>query len=439
MKQLFILLAFFISLLNLNAQDFQLSFTAEGDASSIDSVLVENLIQNTSIVIYGNDILHLVGAVNVKNLEKKNLNLSIYPNPFSDFSKIQFYSSRGEKYAIRIIDILGKQVFESQINTNQGFNRIQITGLTSGMYAISVASESEKSSLLVTCLESNYSNNDISIQSESIDKLVRPLRWEKRPESTVQMQYNHAEVLKITAFANSNIAIKTIVPEASQVVNNEFHACVDRDGNNYAVVNIGGQVWMAENLRTTHFNDGDVIPEITDNGLWTSLTGPSFCWYDNDENTYKKPYGALYNWYVVEQANVCPAGWFVPADTMWTVLEYFLMYNGYSYDGSITSDEVAKSLASTNNWTFYNGTGAVGNTDYPHLRNRTGFSAQPAGFRSYNSGIFGNSGDMANWWTSTEYLTSGAWYRNLNRMNGHIYRHYYDKTGGYSIRCMKYN
>ncbi|MDD2345088.1 MAG: FISUMP domain-containing protein [Bacteroidales bacterium] len=439
MKRFLLLLAILLINYSLNAQDYQLGFVAEGDATSIDSVLVENLAQNTSVVINGTDILHLVGTLDVRNNEKNSLNLSIFPNPFTEFSKIHFYTSNAGKNYVSIIDISGKKVIETVFNSEIGMNRLKVSGLSSGLYAITISNDQEQSTMMLSCVESSNSNPKISIENDMGEKEMNTLICKKRPESTIQMQYNHGDVLKVTAFANSHIAVKTIVPEASQVVNNEFHACVDRDGNNYAVVVIGAQVWMAENLRTTHFNNGNAIANITDNGIWTNLTGPAYCWYNNDENTYKKAYGALYNWYVVEQGNVCPVGWTVPADTLWTVLENYLMYNGFSYDGQITSNKVAKSLASTKNWNYYNGTGAVGNTDYPNWRNKTGFSAQPAGSRSYNSGVFSNSGASANWWTSTEYLTSGGRYVNLNRMNAHIYRHYYDKTGGYSIRCVKLN
>lgn len=439
MKKHVVFLVLVIQSMCLYAQNYQLSFAAQGDASSIDSVLVENLVQNTSVLINGGDVLHLVGITDVKNLEKNIFNVSTYPNPFSEVSKLQFYSSKGGKYNVSIIDISGKIVLASTINSQVGFNRIKISGLVSGIYAISISSNQEKYTMIVTCIDSKYSNNNIAIEYETQKEHSIPDNFKNGPKSTVQMQYNHGEILKVTAFANSHIAVKTIVPEVSQVVNNEFHACIDRDGNNYAVVVIGAQVWMAQNLRTTHFNNGDPIANITDNGAWSSSTTPAYCWYNNDENTYKNTFGALYNWYVVDQTNVCPVGWTVPEDTLWTILENYLMANGFSYDGLITSNKVAKSLASTNNWNLYSGIGTVGNTDYPNWRNKTGFSAQPSGSRSYNNGAFVNNGAMANWWTATEYLTSGGWYRNLNRMNATIYRYYYDKPGGYSIRCIKHN
>jgi hypothetical protein len=73
----------------------------------------------------------------------------------------------------------------------------------------------------------------------------------------------------------------------------------DIDGNVYHTVTIGTQVWMVENLKTTKYNDGTAIPLVTDGTVWGSDTTPAYCWYNNDEGTFKKIYGALYNWFAV--------------------------------------------------------------------------------------------------------------------------------------------
>jgi hypothetical protein len=78
----------------------------------------------------------------------------------------------------------------------------------------------------------------------------------------------------------------------------------DIDGNVYNTVNIGTQVWMKENLKTTKYNDGSSIPNVTDNATWSGLSSPAFCWYNNDATNYKATFGALYNWYAVDVATV---------------------------------------------------------------------------------------------------------------------------------------
>jgi uncharacterized protein (TIGR02145 family) len=77
---------------------------------------------------------------------------------------------------------------------------------------------------------------------------------------------------------------------------------------------------MVENLATTKFNDGTAIPLVTDDVTWGNLTTPGFCWYNNDQTTYKTTYGAYYNWYAVNFGNLAPVGWHVPTDADWLSL-----------------------------------------------------------------------------------------------------------------------
>ena len=87
----------------------------------------------------------------------------------------------------------------------------------------------------------------------------------------------------------------------------------DIDGNQYGIVTIGDQVWMIANLRTTRYNDGTEIPNVTGDTNWFNLTTGAYCWHSNDIIN-KNPYGALYNWYAVNMGELCPAGWHVASD-----------------------------------------------------------------------------------------------------------------------------
>jgi hypothetical protein len=92
----------------------------------------------------------------------------------------------------------------------------------------------------------------------------------------------------------------------------EYHCpttVIDYDGNIYFVVEIGGQCWMAENLKVTHYRNGDPIPNVTDNAEWEGLSTGGYCDYYNNPN-YAPIYGRLYNWYAVDDSrNIAPAGW----------------------------------------------------------------------------------------------------------------------------------
>jgi len=193
----------------------------------------------------------------------------------------------------------------------------------------------------------------------------------------------------------------------------------DIEGNVYNTVTIGTQVWMAENLKTTKFNDGTAIPLVTtDNDLWFNLTNPAYCWYNNDESTYKATYGAMYNWYTVNTGKLCPAGWHIPTDAQWTTLTTYL-------GGEATAGSKLKETG-TSHWLSPN----LGAT------NETGFTAIPGGYRNY-IGIFYSIGNSGNWWSSTENSTTYAWYWSMITAGYGIGRTYLFKQDGLSVRCLQ--
>lgn len=88
----------------------------------------------------------------------------------------------------------------------------------------------------------------------------------------------------------------------------------DQDGNVNKTVTIGNQVWMAENLKVTHYRNGDAIPYIIDNTEWANIITGALCAYDND-SPHILTYGLLYNWYAVNDSrHIAPEGWHVPTD-----------------------------------------------------------------------------------------------------------------------------
>ncbi len=200
----------------------------------------------------------------------------------------------------------------------------------------------------------------------------------------------------------------------------------DVDGNSYNVVLIGTQLWMAENLKTTMFNNSTSIPIVTDNAAWVALSTPAYCWYNNDIG-YKAIYGALYNWYVVEAGNMCPAGWHVPTDVEFKALETFLGLPADQLDlwGWRGTDEGSQ-MKNTTGWAAgQNGT------------NTSGFSGLPGGYRYGLSGTYNDRGNLTYWWSSTQETDLLAWYRRLDGSNADIYRASVNKTGGKYVRCMK--
>ena len=192
----------------------------------------------------------------------------------------------------------------------------------------------------------------------------------------------------------------------------------DVDGNIYHTVTIGTQVWLVENLKTTKYNNGDPIANVTDNTAWNGLTTGAYCNYNNDPLN-STTYGYLYNWYAVnDQRKIAPTGWHVPSDAEWTTLTTYLGGE------SIASGKLKESGLS--HWATPN-TGAT---------NETGFTALPGGYRD-NNGVFYFVGSTGYWWSYTETYVNYAWYRTMYSYSTTVTRNYCVKTWGNSVRCIK--
>ncbi|MFN5215052.1 MAG: fibrobacter succinogenes major paralogous domain-containing protein, partial [Bacteroidota bacterium] len=194
-----------------------------------------------------------------------------------------------------------------------------------------------------------------------------------------------------------------------------YGTMTDQQGNVYKTIVIGTQEWMAENLKTTIYRNGDAIANVTDIN-WLNLTTGAWCFYVNNSQ-YDCPYGKLYNWYaVVDSRNLCPTGWHVPTDAEWTTLTSFL--GGETVAGG--------KMKSTTGW----------NAPNTAATNESGFSGLPGG-RRYNTNGYFLVGYNGLWWSSSESSTTSAWLRDLYYASGTAYRYGSNKQDGFSVRCLR--
>ena len=232
-----------------------------------------------------------------------------------------------------------------------------------------------------------------------------------------------------------------------EVVNNDGLPCpgaamvTDIDNNTYNTVQIGNQCWMRENLRTTHYANGDSIALGTETSEITPYR------YNPNNNANNVPtYGYLYNWPAVMHGatsssfnpsgvqGICPTGWHVPSDAEWTQLtDYVGSQPQYQCNLSISSGNIAKALASTIEWSSSrNSSCDVGyNTS---TNNATGFSALPAGF--YND-VYLNLGQGAYFQSATECGDYNVAVYKLLFNNYSFGGIAYGKGSGYSVRCVR--
>ena len=224
--------------------------------------------------------------------------------------------------------------------------------------------------------------------------------------------------------ANSTVSINVIYNGISEAIFNPdltYGTMFDIDGNSYRTITIGDQIWMAENLRTTKYRNGDNMPNINSNSEWVALTSGGYSNYDNETDLDKlATNGSLYNWFAVsDNRNIAPEGWHVATYDEWTELANYL--------GGITVSGGKSKESGNSHWNSPN-TGA---------NNSSGFTALPTGRREYTDGSFINIGFNGFWWSSTAYNPDYSWYFQLNYDTEYINAANFHKQYGFSVRCVR--
>ena len=398
----------------LYATDYTISFTASGAATTISNVEVQNLTQSTSVVVPAGASVTLTGTTGAPYLKANSLNLKIYPNPITEKSIVSFYSEFGGKTDIAVYGMDGRTVICMTKNLEAGTNQFKLS-LPQGIFTLHI---NENGILHLGTVISQTMNKAELEFSGTEPAAGKPMQ--KVKASTTPLGYNQGDQLLFKGYSGDLCTVVTLKPTGNTVVNFNFVECRDADGYNYPVVQIGDQVWMAENLKTTRYRNGDPITE-----QWA---------YNYDANNAAK-YGRIYTWYAAtDSRGIAPAGWHVPTDAEWTILENYLIANGYNYDGTTTGNKIAKALAATTDWNTYTGTDAPG-ADLTK-NNSSGFTALPGGYRS-SDGTFYDVGYYGVWWSSTEYATTYAWYRYLFYDYYGLYRYDGTQSYGFSVRCLR--
>jgi uncharacterized protein (TIGR02145 family) len=213
------------------------------------------------------------------------------------------------------------------------------------------------------------------------------------------------------------------IPTSDKTITFNFIACTDGDNNNYPVVEIGTQTWMAENLKTTKYSTGDLIGTTSPATLnIISEITPRYQWaYAGNEDNVSV-YGRLYTGYAItDNRNVCPAGWHVPSRTEWLIMSEYL--GGESVTGNKLKE-----------------TGQV-HWSSPNMAatNKTGFTALPGGFRSFD-GVFGYIGAYGSFNSTTEDTLhpGNTFYCSLSNNLTTIFW-WGSMYNGISVRCIKNN
>lgn len=207
--------------------------------------------------------------------------------------------------------------------------------------------------------------------------------------------------------------------------------CVhDADFNLYNTITIGNQVWLAQNMKATHYNDGSPVGNYYSQ---EAIAGYGFCYHPSVALNQTK--------------SIAPKGFHIATDNDWKVLEQYIglpsneldILNSFNGIGAVkymtprgALTKCGKALASSSGWSDYEG--LIGNgTDYYHL------SIYPSGYLWGIDGIPGFTGDIAHILTSTvsPYESTTTIVRVISNQSDGIFRaHGFIHVSG-TIRCVK--
>ena len=426
MKKSYLILAIVFFCFSAQGQDIDVNFTAD---KTIDNVKATNLTTNESITMPGDEtlVLHSVATGIDESISENSV--WVAPNPYNSHANLHIANDKLQKVTILMSDMSGRVLVQYEKELNIGIHSFQIAAEISGVYLLSVKTESGINCLKIIQAQTGQNKIEYRGRAEYVPTIL------KSASADYVLNYTSGDIISYTITSGDFTTIINETPTESKTITVEFVECKDADANNYPVVKIGSQTWMAENLKVTHYPDGTDIPLVTDKTEWYNLgannTDDAYCYYNNNANGEKDIYGALYTYAAAigddwtkdnnENQGVCPDGWHLPSDAEWTTLTDYL--GGTSVAGGKMKE------TGTTHWKNPN----------TAADNSSGFTALPGGFRSGDNGLFNSVGEYGVWWSSTEsYASLIAYIRYLGYDRTGVTRTEGDlKDSGYSVRCIR--
>ncbi|MBK8227006.1 MAG: fibrobacter succinogenes major paralogous domain-containing protein [Flavobacteriales bacterium] len=413
-----------------------ITITFEGTLNALpiplDSILVMNLTAGGDTMVYFPDnVLVLDGTTGIARGNQSAMTMQGWPNPFVGSTEVALSATSGE-LLLTLQDATGRLLKSHTLEVAEGVHRFRIDCGQPGMHLL-MARQSAVSRTVRLMAAEGQGASDLQyngLWGSGRAKDDRSLfTWMPGDELRYIGYATDAGIAHSAAIDEVPVASATrTFALFAGLACSESPTVTDVDGNVYRSVRIGGQCWMAENLKTTRNNDGTDIPNVTDGAAWSQLSSDAWCYYNNSPAS--AIYGKLYNWYVATNTNICPQGWHVPTDAEWQQLELTLgmpagEVSNTSFRGA--AQNVGGKMKATTLWVAPN-TGAT---------NESGFSGLPGGFRTNANGAFNYLGNAGFWWSVSESGAEDAWYRTLDGNDAGVYRFNSAKRDGFCLRCIR--
>lgn len=427
-----------------------LTFTADNNGQHVplNSILIENLTQGGDTTLYAPDTVLVLDYITSmpENFAFDDHSFFLsqsFPNPMIGKTTVSLYLPEKLNVSIMVSDVIGKELVNKKIKLKGGRHSFSFYPGRESLYFFTA--HTDRQSQTIKMLNSpSHANASGYCKLEYNGRQKTGVGEYKSGNALNNFVFNPGNQLKFTAFADLGERVMTSSPAADQTY--YFHytgepcpgtpTVTDIDGNVYNTVQIGTQCWMKENLKTTTYNNGTLIPDVTEANAWSNLTTGAYVWYDNDIG-WKDSYGVIYNWHAAIDINgLCPTGWHVPTNDEWAVLTAYLGGTGSPHGNTLKSCRQENSPLG----------GGCNTSEYPRWDQHSthygtdgyGFSGLPGGSRSYG-GPFGGIGSFGGWWSSTEISPSStfAWFRGLDYYSASVNAGYSHKRYGYSVRCLR--
>jgi uncharacterized protein (TIGR02145 family) len=422
-----------LSSMLLFGQNLNMTFTAAGAADKVDSVKATNLRTHESITLPGNDTLLLSVNTGIILLSELNSQGIVFPNPFPGKTTLVANIRKAQTISLEVYTLVGQSVARTQAMVQPGAQTFALSLSRVGVYMVSLTTTLGTEGFKIICTETTGTRNQVSYTGPAQENLNQSIK----ASAIYTLGYSIGDIVLYRCRGGIHKTIITDSPDVSKNYTVEFVPCIDPDSKSYAIVKISTQTWMAENLAW--------LPAVSKSGEGADSL-PYYYVYDYEDslvtaakNTVNyKIYGVLYNWTAAMNQGgkkstmsgqvraVCPAGWHMPDDDEWKILEMALGMTQADADTLYwrISGEVGKKLKSSVGW-----------ADEGNGINANGFTALPGGYRNIHGG-FWNEGKYSLFWTAS-IIDTTSWYRSLSDIDSGVYRISTYRSNGLSVRCIK--